>query len=214
MRDISAEFPGALARYVEKELAGNVVCLFAAGAAANIYPFRARLSGSEAYSEVERMGQRLGREVVRVADGLRPSGGDNELQVGETLLSYGNRWEPGKRLEVGVSTVLINRGLSLLAVPAEMFLEFQLALRAKSPVRTALLLGSSYTLGGSWAGTVPTIAAAAEGGLGASYATDIEVGAGEAMVDYGVIQLYHYLGKLDDLPRGTLVYEMPDVPSP
>jgi hypothetical protein len=50
--------------------------------------------------------------------------------------------------------------------------------------------------------------------LGASYATDIEVGAGEAMVDLGVIQLYRFLGKLDDLPRGTLVYEMLDVPSP
>jgi hypothetical protein len=113
-----------------------------------------------------------------------------------------------------LSMILINRGLALLAVPAEMFLEFQLLLRAKSPVPMTLLLGSSYTSGNSWGGTIPTIVQAAEGGFGASYATDIEAGAGEAIIDQGVIQLYRILGKLDELPRGVLVYDIPDLPSP
>jgi neutral ceramidase len=213
-RDVSADFPGALARYVKTEMGENVVSLFAAGAAANIYPFRARLSGSEAYAEIEKMGLRLGREVVRVARGLRPTSLENELQVHEAVRRFRNRWEGGEELEVGVSTVLINRTLALVAVPATMFVEFQLALSGKSPTPVTLLLGSSYSSGASWAGYIPTIAAAVEGGFGASYGTNIEVGAGETVVDHGVIHLYRFLGKLDDLPRGRLVAEIPDLPSP
>jgi hypothetical protein len=214
-RDISADFPGAVVRHVEKELGRNVTCFFLLGASADIYPFRPLLSGQEAFTEVENMGQRLGREAVRVARNLSSTNSDNqELIVKETVLAFANRWDHTKQYEVGLSTVLVNKGLALMAVPAEMFLEFQLLLKAKSPVPMTLLLGSSYTAANSWGGTIPTIVQAAEGGFGASYATDIEVGAGETIIDQGVIQLYRILGKLDELPRGVLVYEMPDLPSP
>jgi len=39
-----------------------------------------------------------------------------------------------------------------------------------------------------------------EGGYGASYATRIEVGAGERIVDGAIIWIYEQLGKLRDLP--------------
>jgi hypothetical protein len=77
-----------------------------------------------------------------------------------------------------------------------------------------LLLGNSYSSGSSWAGYIPTITAAAEGGFGASHNTDIEVGAGEAILNQGVIELHRLLGQLDDIPRGRLVTEIPDRPSP
>jgi hypothetical protein len=211
---ISADYPGALARYVEKEMGNGVVSLFAPGAAANIYPFRARLRGREGFAEIEKMGARLGREVVRVARGLRTSGTENQLGIVETVLTFKNRWRPQEKLEVGVAVVLINNSVLLYAVPGEMFIDFQLALSAKTPSRMSLLLGNSYSGGRSWAGTIPTIAAAAEGGWGASYATEIEVGAGEAIVDHGVIQLLRFLGKLDELPRGILTHEIPDLSSP
>lgn len=47
----------------------------------------------------------------------------------------------------------------------------------------------------------PTIKAAAEGGYGASNATDAEVGAGERLVDNVIIQLYTQLGHLPPLPH-------------
>jgi hypothetical protein len=114
---------------------------------------------------------------------------------------------------VNVSVVLLGPGLALVAVPGQMFLEFQLLLNAKSPV-PAMLVDCAYSGGDSWAGTVAPILQAAEGGFGSSYATHIEVGAGEAIIDQAAIQLYRFLGKLDELPRGVLVHEIPDLASP
>ncbi len=212
-REVSADFPGTMARHVEDELGRNTVCFFLGGASANIYPFRSALSGPEAFAEVEKMGRRLGREAVRVARSLSSRDWGNQLSVEKTVLMFRNRWDPARQVEVGMSTVLVNRGLALVAVPGNMFLEFQLLLNAKSPV-PALLLESAYSDGNSWAGIVPSIMQAVEGGFGASYATDIEVGAGEAIIDHAAIQLYRFLGKLDELPRGVLVNEIPDLVSP
>ncbi|MEW5977712.1 MAG: neutral/alkaline non-lysosomal ceramidase N-terminal domain-containing protein [Acidobacteriota bacterium] len=215
-REISADFPGALARYVHETLGPGTACLFVPGASANIYPFQARLRGPEGFAEVEKMGLRLGREAVRVARALKPTE-TSGLKVAEETLTFRNRWRPEIKLEVGLSAALVNNILALIAVPGELFFEFQLALSAKAPKAPSLIslvLGSSYSGGRSWAGTIPTIAAAAEGGWGASYATDIEVGAGEVILDQGVIQLFRFFGKLDDLPRGILIHDIPDLPSP
>ncbi len=59
------------------------------------------------------------------------------------------------------------------------------------------------------AGALPTIRTAAEGGFGASSATRLEVGAGEVLIDAALINIYRAQGKVDDLPRGSLVREMP-----
>jgi hypothetical protein len=160
------------------------------------------------------MGQRVGREAVRVARTLKAVPGESELEARDAELQFDRRWGEGNPFHLGVQTALINRGLGIVAVPAEMFIEFQLGLSVRSPVANTLLLANSYSSGGSWAGYVPTITAAAEGGFGASRRTDVEVGAGEAMVNHGIIQLYRFLGQLDDLPRGRLVTEIPDLRSP
>ena len=53
----------------------------------------------------------------------------------------------------------------------------------------------------AWTGYIPTIEAATQGGYGAGYNTTIEVGAGETMVDRGVIDLFKLKGMLD--PPGS-----------
>jgi hypothetical protein len=211
--EISADFPGAMARHVEGEFGQGVACFFLRGASANIYPFKPRLDGSSGFSEVDKMGLRLGREAVRVARSLNPRDWEGQLRAEQQTLVFKHRWEPSRKLEVRLTTVLLNKALALVAVPGNLFLEFQLLLNVKSPV-TALLLNGAYSGGNSWAGTIPTILQAAEGGFGASYATEIEVGSGEAIIDQAAIGLYRFLGKLDDLPRGVLVNEIPDLVSP
>jgi len=212
-REISADYPGATTRYVELELGQNVACFFLAGASANIYPFKSGLQGPDGFSEVDRMGQRLGREAVRVARTLVPREWESQLRAEEQVLTFRNRWQPSQQLEVTICTALLNKGLALVGVPGDMFLEFQLLLNVKSPV-TALLLNGAFSGGSSWGGTIPPIIQAAEGGFGASYYTHIEVGSGEAIIDQAAIGLYRFLGKLDDLPRGVLVTEIPDLVSP
>jgi len=212
-REISADYPGTMSRHVEKEFGQGVTCFFLGGASANIYPFQPGLQGPEGFSELDRMGQRLGREVVRVARVLNSRDWENHLQVEQQELVFKSRWDPAKKIEFTLSTVLLNRGLALVAVPGNLFLEFQMLLNVKSPV-ISLVLNGGFSGGNSWAGTIPPIIQAAEGGFGASYATDIEVGAGEAIIDRAVIGLYRFFGKLDDLPRGILVNQIPDLASP
>lgn len=212
-QEISADFPGSMSRHVEGEFGRNVACFFLAGASANIYPFKPGLHGPDGFAEVDKMGQRLGREAVRVARSLGPRDWESQLRAEEQVHTFKNRWDPSRRIDVTIGTVFLNKGLALVAVPGTMFLEFQLLLNAKSPV-TALLLSGGFSGGNSWAGIIPPIIQAAEGGFGASYATDIEVGSGEAIVDQAAIGLYRFLGKLEDLPRGVLVNEIPDLVSP
>ena len=211
--EISADFPGATTRYVEKEFAQGITCFFLSGASANIYPFKSRRQGPDGFAEVDKMGQRLGREAVRVAHSLVPREWESQLRVEERVLAFRNRWDPSQQIDVTICTVLLNQGLALVGVPGNMFLEFQLLLNVKSPV-IALLLNGAFSGGVSWAGIIPPIIQAAEGGFGASYGTEIEVGSGEAIVDQAAIGLYRFLGKLDDLPRGVLVNELPDLISP
>ena len=212
-QEISADFPGSMSRHVEEEFGQNVTCFFLAGASANIYPFKPGLYGPDGFAEVDKMGQRLGREAVRVARSLGPRDWEGQLLVEEQVHTFKNRWDPSRKIDVTIGTVFLNKGLALVAVPGSLFLEFQLLLNAKSPV-TALLLSGGFSGGNSWAGIIPPIIQAAEGGFGASYATEIEVGSGEAIVDQAAIGLYRFLGKLEDLPRGVLVNEIPDLVSP
>ena len=63
-----------------------------------------------------------------------------------------------------------------------------------------MLFGYSYSAGGVWAGYLPTIRAAVEGGYGADYNTTVEVGTGERLVDRGVVRIFQLRGLLKDLP--------------
>ncbi|MBP6822042.1 MAG: hypothetical protein KA368_10895, partial [Acidobacteria bacterium] len=76
----------------------------------------------------------------------------------------------------------------------------QIALRDKSEVTNTFLFGYTFSAGGEWIGYVPTIRAASEGGYGANSSTNIEVGAGEAMVDHHVVNLFTLMGKLKKSP--------------
>jgi hypothetical protein len=82
--------------------------------------------------------------------------------------------------------------------PSEPFVEFQMQLRAKSPLPNSFLLG--YTNG--YFAYFPTIAAAVRGGYGANSTVAItEVGAGERMLNTGLIAIYDMLGRLPAVPE-------------
>ena len=67
-------------------------------------------------------------------------------------------------------------------------------------LRTLSCSGTHSAAKGKFAGYIPTIEAAMQGGYGANYATHVEVGAGERMVDRAVVWFYEQLGKLRDVP--------------
>jgi hypothetical protein len=91
----------------------------------------------------------------------------------------------------------VNGNLALVGMPGEIFVEFQTALKQRSPVRDTFLVG--YTNG--YHAYFPTIRDAAAGGYGGKTATYVEPGAGERLTDAALIELYKMKDQLHDIPR-------------
>ncbi len=197
----SADYPGALRRYIESRIPG-ARSLFVQGAAGDINPFRDKEPVAGAgFEAVEEMGSELGRQAMRLLERARViTGEDAGLRLASEVVEVRHRWQPAERIPVGLTAGIIGRGLCFLALPGEPFVEHGLAFRAQSECPAALLLGYSYSIGGAWAGYLPTIRATVEGGYGADYNTTVEAGAGELLVNRGVIRLFELRGLLKDLP--------------
>src|SRR5262249_55828288 len=160
-------------------------------------------------------GEQLGQEVVRIAKGIQTANDPSaHIDFREETLRFNLRWDPerlraallktfgAKSLEqmgvriraiidVRVTAVLIKR-IAIIAVPGEPFVDFQESWRARCPVSTALFFGCTN----GYHGYFPTMGAASRGGYGAASAsTWVEVGAGERMVDWALIQTYGMMGK-------------------
>ena len=218
----SADYPGVTNRFVEKAFGGNVQSFFVQGADGDINPYYAVTPMKEnAIKLRDWTGEQLGQEVVRVAKGIQTVNDPSaSIDFREETLHLKLRWAPeqfraallktfgAKSLEqmgspirpiidARVTSVLIDKQIAIIAVPGEPFVDLQESWRARCPVATALFFG--YTNG--YHGYFPTISAASRGGYGAASAsTWVEVGAGERMVDWALIQTYQMMGKYSALP--------------
>lgn len=217
----SADFPEAMSRTVEKELAG-ALSFFVQGAPGDLNPYYAVTPLQEDAARWRNWtGETLGREAARVAKEIHTRAvPEPSLDFREEMIPVRLRWNEGmfrdalvkflgpggledygaqvkREFAIPVSTVLINREIALATFPGEPFVEFQMNWRDRCPVRAAFLLG--YTNG--YYGYFPTIRAASLGGYGAASAsTWVEPGTGERIVDRAVINVYEMLGALSELP--------------
>ena len=219
----SADYPGAMARVVEGSWNDRPVCFFLQGAPGDINPMLDKTPLAEnAEAEMRQMGEKLGLEVARVSRSIQTETPANpEIAYLSEELHFKNRWSqdalrsailaaygpnPAKRyfrylndpIAARVSTLVINRQIALVGFAGEPFVGLQLLLKQRSPLAATFLCG--YTNG--YVGYFPTIRDAAVGGYGANtIVTRVEVGAGERMVDRGLIHIYRLLGKLKDKPE-------------
>jgi len=200
-RMISADYPGHLARRIEREMSG-ALCLFTQGGAGDINPYLDKQPVDQnGFGEAEKMGAALAREALKVAGRLKPPPDTNAtLRAVAEVVEFRDRWDAKKTIRAGLTTLLINNDIAIATIPGEPFVDLQIALRDKSEIAHTFLFGYTYSEGGEWAGYIPTIRAAAEGGYGAGYNTRIDVGAGEALVDRAIVNIYALLGKLKDAP--------------
>jgi len=200
-RLISADYPGYLARRIERELDG-ALCLFTQGGAGDINPYLDKQPvGQNGFGEAEKMGNALADAALTVARKLKPQANDNaRLLAAAEVLSFRDRWDSQKTIRAGLTTLLINDQIAIATLPGEPFVDLQIALRDKSEIPYTFLFGYTYSAGGEWIGYVPTIRAASEGGYGAGYNTRIEVGAGEALIDRHLVNLFTLSGKLQTSP--------------
>jgi len=200
-RAISADYPGYLSRRIERELPG-AVCLFVQGGAGDINPYLDKQPVNQgAFEEAEKMGNALADRALRVARSLKPiAKNEGNIAVSSEVLPFRDRWSPKKTLRAGLTRILIDRDIAIATVPGEPFVDLQIALRDKSEIPNTFLFGYTYSAGGEWIGYLPTIRAASEGGYGAGYNTNIEVGAGEAIIDRAIVSFFTLMGKLNRVP--------------
>jgi len=219
----SADYPSAMAAVVESAFGEGTVCLFLQGAAGDINPYFDKTPLAEdADKLMQETGRELGREALRVARAIVPKPPDKpELAFALDLRHFRPRYDADKLiaslkgqvkpelieryrgyltnpLDCPVTTLVINRQIALVGMPGEPFVEFGQAFRDRSPAAFSLFAG--YANG--YHGYFPTIRAAVEGGYGAEgLVSRAEVGAGETMLDTGLIRLYTLLGQLKPLPK-------------
>jgi neutral ceramidase len=198
----SADYPGALKAKVEAEMKGTE-CMFVQGGAGDINPLFLGRTGKEEedFATMRKMGETLAAQVLRTARQISP-GPPNRypIQSSSEVLKFSDRWEKDKQLEVGITTVLINRQIAIAAVPGEPFHKLQVLWKTEADVPFPLFYGYTYSGAGAWAGYLPDLRSAAYGGYGADVTTRIEVGAGERIVQRHLIALDGLLGMWRDKP--------------
>jgi neutral ceramidase len=217
--DYSADYPSEMRRYIEQQLGG--MAFFLQGAPGDINPYYDKTTLIEAaVGLMKQTGQKLGAEAVRVAKSIRTTApASPRIQTKTVVLEARNRWNLEKlrpvlqeryhmeeiragrlladHMQLPVTTLMINQDLTFVGMPGEPFVEFQMQLRAKSPLPNSFLIG--YTNG--YFAYFPTIAAAVRGGYGAdSTVVPTEAGTGERMLNTGLISIYELLGKLSPEP--------------
>jgi neutral ceramidase len=198
----SADYPGAMKRYVESRIPGST-CLFVQGGAGDINPYRDKEPvAGQGFQAVDEMGQALGKYVISIlGDGRIISG---ELRTTSEITEVRNRWKPKEKIAIGWTAGAFGDSLCFAALPGEPFVEHQITFREKTGCAGAMLFGYSYSAGGTWAGYLPTIRAAVEGGYGANYNTTVEVGTGERLIDSAVVKIFELRGRLKALPERGL----------
>jgi len=185
---VSADFPGVMCDYVEKELGEQCLAVFLQGAEGDMDPYEMSLKGEHGLNIARQAGISLGKRAVRVARNLKPEPAANvSLKIKESVLTLAHRNDKSKTSQVGILTALISGKIALVTIPGEPFLQHQLDLRKKSPLPDTFLLGLAYCGAGTpFAIYIPTAQAVKEGGYGAVEASFLEADAGARMVDAGV----------------------------
>jgi hypothetical protein len=198
----SADYPGVVQSDVERELEGTQV-MFVQGGAGDINPLFQGRSGREQddFGVMQKMGQLLAAEVLRTNKAvalLAPV--VDPIKVRSDLMTFPERWEKDKTMEIGITTILIGREIAIATVPGEPLHKLQRMWKEQAAVAHPLFYGYTFSAGGTWAGYIPDLRSAAYGGYGADAATRIEVGAGEKIMLRHLTFLYDLLGMWKDKP--------------
>ncbi len=190
----SADYPGALANHVRENIGGQI--MFLPGAQGDINPFEDKQPIDQgAFEQVERLGTVIGEEVVRVAERITDFDDQPEIFTRKEHIPLADRKDINREkvaFQAEVNSVLVGKEIAIATFPGEFFVEHGLSLKSRSPIKHTFFVG--YT--NDALAYFPTIQATTEGGYGAAARTQVEVGAGERLVNRALINLLYMAGKI------------------
>ncbi|MCG7852735.1 MAG: neutral/alkaline non-lysosomal ceramidase N-terminal domain-containing protein, partial [Methanosarcinaceae archaeon] len=182
---ISADYPGSMTRILEKEIGGQVMYL--PGASGDINPFWDKTPPEEgAFEQIEKMGRALSDEVLRVSHHILDFEEMPKIScITETnlLASRNDTIRAERKIQTEINTLLIGHDLALAMFPGEFFVEHGLSLKERSPFKFTFFVGYCN----DQLAYFPTIKSTLTGGYGAASATQVEIGAGEFLVNRALI---------------------------
>jgi hypothetical protein len=151
---------------------------------------------------MERMGELLAYETIRLAKTLTAKLGETTIKFQDAALAFTGRFDKTKQLDVRITTITINDDIVIAANPGELFVELGLEWKAKMRAEVANPFYFGYTWSdGQWPGYVPSIKGAALGGFGADQDRKmIEVGAGEAIFNKHLENYFRLTGLMREAP--------------
>ncbi len=213
----SADWPGEMAKRIAAETGGE--CIFLQGGAGDINPYLDKTPLSDgAEANVIGEGNKAAEAVLAALSGLKPVPGGT-LQYREEPVEVGTRWDltdPGQAaiLEkfygriyekymknaganpaVPLGTLLLNDRVALSFMPGELFVDFQLDLKRRSPLPDTFLCGYANEFHIYF----PTVRDIVYGGYGAATVTYVGVGAGEKLVTRATSMVGEMIGKISPL---------------
>src|ERR1035438_3149858 len=100
------------------------------------------------YAPMERMGELLAYETVKLAKTLSPAPGDQtDLRFIDDSVQFTGRFDKTIHFNVHLSTILINKDIVIAACPGELFIQLQLDWKAKMESASAnpFLFGYTWT---------------------------------------------------------------------
>jgi hypothetical protein len=206
---ISADYPGAATQKVEEAFGDDLNCLFVQGAGGNIESLiiSSRRTGPDDpfqtdYSTIERVGGLLAFEAVKLARSLSPAARkETTIRYMNDFLKFSGRFDKDAAFDVHISTILLNDDIVIATFPGEPFVQLQLDWKRKVEVTHPFLFGYTWHQG-TWPNYVPDIKSAALGGYGADQSNPrmIEVGAGEAVINKHLENMYRLTGLMREEP--------------
>jgi hypothetical protein len=209
---VSADYPGVACRKVEEAFGGGVNCLFVQGAGGNIESLQisSRRKGPDDpfqtnYLPMERTGELLADQVIRLAKRLTPATDTPVLRYIEDSLHFTGRFNKKLDLSVHLSTIILNNTIAIAVCPGELFVQLGLDWKQKMTLAGVqpFLFGYSWSQG-NWPGYIADVRSAALGGYGADQGGDlIEVGAGETIMTRQLADFYRLNGLMRTQPGPT-----------
>ena len=197
---VSADYPGAMARQVEAKLGGR--CIFLLGAAGDINPYDADMfryaTVEETFTAVDRMATAVATEVTRIVSHISDYHPNASLAFDHHEIPMAARADDRhgpKNHPVEFDTFLLGQRFAMVTVPGEPFVELGLDLKQRSPAEATWVIANCN----DYHGYIPTLKATTEGGYGATSSTQLEVGAGERLIQQALISIHHQMGLIKPL---------------